>query len=113
LNRRVSEMRAFYMTMVGVVLAGSIGCKTISADQKAQLAKPVDCATADADIAALEAERASVGKQIASGVRMIVPAAAVVGLLSGDYRNRAQVASGKYNSALEAKIAEIKKTCAK
>lgn len=106
-------MRKFNAVVIATLLAGSLACKTISNETKQDLAKPVNCATAESDIATLEAEKASVGKQIASGVRMILPAAAVIGILSGDYRNRAQVASGKYNAALVEKIAEIRRTCEK
>ncbi len=92
---------------IGVVA----GCRTISDEAKADLAEPVDCETAAADIAELEGEKASTGKQVASGVRMILPVAAVAGILGGDYGNRASVASGKYNDDIDAKIAEIKQEC--
>ncbi len=87
------------------------GCRTISDEAKADLAEPVNCETAENDIATLEAEKASVGKQVASGVRMIVPVAAVVGILGGDYGNRARVVSGNYNEDLDSKIVEIKQKC--
>jgi len=34
-----------------------------------------------------------------------------VGLLRGDTKDRAKVASGAYNKEIDAKITEIKKTC--
>ncbi len=87
------------------------GCSTISKTAKEQLSKDADCSTAQRDIQILQKERASVAKQTLSGVRMVLPAAAVIGLLSGDYKNRVRVATGKYNQDIDAKIKEIRDTC--
>lgn len=84
---------------------------TISKEAKADLNAPVNCETAPADIKVLEEEKASVGKQILSGVRSVMPIAAVAGILMGDYRDRVQVATGTYNSHIEAKINQIKTVC--
>lgn len=84
---------------------------SISEQAKAKLAKPVNCQTAKKDIAALEKEKKSVTTQVTAGVRSVVPTAAVAGLLRGDTKDRAKVASGAYNKEIDAKIAEIKKTC--
>lgn len=84
---------------------------TISSRGKYAIDKPINCGTASRDIRMLEEEKASLGKQVISGVRMVLPVAAVVGILSGDYGNRAKVTTGKYNRDIEAKIAEIKEAC--
>ncbi len=84
---------------------------TISPETKAEIASPVNCSTAQSDIKVLEEEKASVGKQVLSGVRSILPIAAVAGILMGDYRSRVQVATGTYNADIEDKIAKIKSTC--
>jgi len=87
------------------------GCKTISPEAKYQLGKEVDCSTAEYDIRILEGEKASVAKQALSGVRMVLPASAVMGILSRDYRNRVKVATGQYNKDIDEKIQEIKSSC--
>jgi len=87
------------------------GCKTITPEAKEDLAKPVNCSTAAQDIQALEAEKASTAKKIGAGIRMIVPTTAVVGILSGDYGNRVNVATGQYNKDIDAKIQEIRSSC--
>jgi len=84
---------------------------TISPEAKESLEAPINCSTAYRDIEVLEDEKASVGKQIISGVRAVVPFSAAAGILMGDYRDRAEVATGKYNEDIEAKIAEIKRQC--
>ena len=88
-----------------------LGCKTITAEDEVRLAKPVDCTTAEQDIATLEDERRSVAERALTGVRMVLPAAIVMGILRRDMRNRAEVATGAYNEELEAKIAEIRGAC--
>jgi hypothetical protein len=84
---------------------------TISDEAKSEMAAPVDCKTARGDIAVLEEERASVAKQILSGVRSLMPISAAAGILMGDYRDRASVATGKYNHDIELKIDQIKAKC--
>jgi hypothetical protein len=83
----------------------------ISNEAKAGLNRPVNCGTARRDIGILEEERASTAKQIVSGVRSVFPIAAVVGLISGDYSDRVEVATGSYNDAIQAKIDHIKGAC--
>lgn len=107
--------------LVALLLVGSvIGCSdqknvspmpSVSPQARQQIEKPVNCYTAKRDIAVLEEERASVGKRMLSGVRSVMPIAAVAGLLTGDYSDRVSVASGEYNEAIEQKIAQIKTTC--
>jgi hypothetical protein len=99
------------VVIIAVILLA--GCHTIPQKAKDDLAKPIDCSTADEDIATLEKERASAGKKLGAGVNMIMPASAVVGILSGDYSDRVKVASGQYNKDIEKKIAEIKAACGK
>ncbi len=70
-------------------------CASISKTAQQQLDKPVNCATSEQDIAALESEKASVAKRVSSGARMVVPAALVMGILRRDIRNRAKVATGQ------------------
>ncbi len=98
--------------LVAISLVFAFGCaRSISEEAKADMAKPVDCSTAEQDIATLESEKASAAQQVSAGARSIVPLAAVAGLLRGDTKDRAAVASGKYNKQLDAKIAEIKQKC--
>jgi hypothetical protein len=98
--------------LVAISLLFGFGCaRSIPEEVKAEMAKPVDCSTAEQDIATLEAEKASAAQQVSAGARSIIPVGAVAGLLRGDTRDRAAVASGKYNKELDTKIAEIKHEC--
>lgn len=105
-------MRLIKLSLVLCTVGFLAGCgPSISEQGKANLAKPVNCQTAKRDIAALEKEKASVARQVTAGVQSVVPASAIMGLLGGDTRNRAKVATGAYNREIDAKIAEIKKAC--
>ena len=86
-------------------------CSPISQQAKQQLKKPVNCATAAADIRALEKEKASNAQRIASGVTSVVPAGLVLGLVTRTAGDKAKVATGEYNKMIDAKTAEIKRTC--
>ncbi len=84
---------------------------SISSEARAGLQRKVNCKTAQSDIQMLESEKASVERQMLAGARAVFPISAVAGILMGDYRDRAQVATGQYNRDLQAKIEEIQTTC--
>lgn len=113
-------MYKFKIIILMTALALLLGCSsrknvsplpTIEPKTKAELKKPVNCNTARRDLKVLENERASVGKQALSGVRMIMPISAVAGILMGDYNDRVEVATGQYNEDIDKKMAQIKSAC--
>jgi hypothetical protein len=81
--------------------------------KKAEMAseKPVNCATAEADIRVLESEKAHTAERIQMGVTTIIPIGLVAGVVTGTAGTKARVATGEYNKMLDAKIAEIKSLC--
>jgi hypothetical protein len=83
----------------------------ITQTEKQQLAAPVNCATAEGDLRALEAEKVHVGKQILEGVPAFTPVGLVAGAATGTEKEKVQVASGDYNKMLDQKIVGIKTTC--
>jgi len=86
-------------------------CKSISQEAKQDLAKPVDCSTANQDIAALQSEKTSVERQILDGATMVTPVGLALTLLEGDINDKGEVASGDYNQLITDKIAKIKEQC--
>ena len=101
--------------LFGVVFLASCG-SPVSKEAKMQMQKPIDCADAKEDIAALENEKASTLQRVGAGARFVVPVAVVVNIFqegsgSDKVKERKSVASGDYNKAIDAKIAEIKSTC--
>ena len=100
-----------HWVFVFVALLLMSGCSPVSKEAKQDMAQPVNCATAPADLRALEAEKAHVGKQIASGVTAIVPVSLVVNVATGTEKEHFEVATGKYDDMIDEKMAEIKTTC--
>jgi hypothetical protein len=87
------------------------GCYSVSQQAKIEMRKPVDCATAERDLALLHEERASVLQKISAGVQAVEPAEAVFSLIGGTEGDKISVALGEYNDRIDAKIAEIRKEC--
>ena len=95
-----------------IALASLAGCATAShAERAALLDASITCATADADIAALEAAHPSSGERARSILQSATPVGVVTGAATRSYADRASVATGKTGSDIEARIAEIKQQC--
>ena len=86
-------------------------CSPVSKQAQQDLAKPVNCATAEGDIRVLNSEKENVGREIAAGVSSIVPVALVANTVTGNEKTNIEVATGDYNKMIDKKIAEIKKEC--
>ena len=102
-------MKKIFGTMLLFSVAAA--CSPISQQARQDLASPIYCPTAEGDIRVLRSEKAHVMSQIASGVTAVVPAGAVLGVVTGTETAKLQVASGEYNRAIDDKIAMIKQTC--
>jgi len=76
-----------------------------------ELKEPINCATAEGDIRALENEKAHVAEQVAMGVTSIIPIGLVVGIVTGTAGTKFRVATGEYDKMIDEKIAEIKSEC--
>jgi len=104
-------MRNFSIFTVCAAVTMIAACSPISEEAKQELAKPVNCATAEGDLRVLEKEKTHAGNQAMQGVSAIAPIGLVTGVLTGTEGDKLKVATGEYNKQVEAKIAEIKKAC--
>ena len=105
-------MKKLVTVSIALLILG--GCSSPDTKQAQQdMAKPVNCATAEADIRSLNAEKAHTSQEIENGVSSIVPISAVANLVEGKGKEGEsfKVGTGQYNKALDKKIAEIKKAC--
>lgn len=98
------------MVITSAVLSMA-ACAPVSDKEKAELAKPPDCATAEGDLRVLKSEKDSTVKRIAEGISSIVPAGIVVGVVSRTEGDKLEVAAGEYNKLIDKKMAAIKKKC--
>jgi hypothetical protein len=102
-------MKKALLIVLSLVLVAA--CAPITQQEKQSLAKPINCATAEGDLRVLQSEKTNVAQEIANGVTAIVPAGAVIGIISGTESDKFKVASGDYNKMIDQKIAEIKQKC--
>jgi hypothetical protein len=103
------------LTTVVVLFLLISGCSTQApAPEKqvqANLAKPIDCSTAAADIKTLTSEKARTSQEIEDGASSIIPIGAVAHMLGGSEKEGLEIGTGEYNKKLDAKISEIKTQC--
>jgi hypothetical protein len=104
-------MKTIHLAAPGLAIL-LVGCATASTEEReALLGKPIDCAVAEADIAALEAAMPSRRERAGSAVRTVTPVGAVTSVATGSYRDRASVLTGRTEDELSARIEEIEQTC--
>lgn len=104
-------MSKISLFLVAALVPLAVACNPITKQAKMDLAKPVDCSTAQADLRTLEHEKASVAEQFANGVMAVTPAGAAIGILTMTEDEKLEVAIGDYNHRINRKIEEIKHTC--
>ena len=112
MGRRSMRLRTGATWICALALAAA-GCAFQQKKVEQELAKPgaIDCRTAPGDVRLLQQEKANVVERIAEGVTSIYPAGLVIGVVSGTETTKLKVAIGEYNKMIDARIAEIKKTC--
>lgn len=87
-------------------------CAQTNQSERADLLdRPIDCEVADIDIAALEAAIPGAAERAVSGVRLVLPVALITGHLTGQLDGRREIASGRTEEDLRARIAEIETAC--
>ena len=101
--------RAYFVALSLVFVAGC--STTVYAERESLLAEPVDCASAEEDIAALQAAMPSRRERALSVVQSATPIGAASGVARGSYRDRAAVLTGRTANELTARIDEITQTC--
>lgn len=78
---------------------------------QAHLTSPVDCITADNDIASLKKEKASSREKILNGLASLLPSSALLNIAAGEFTSRVSIASGKFNKRVENRIQDIQDSC--
>lgn len=98
-------------SLVICFIFGLAACASDSKKIEADLNQPINCATAEADIRVLQSEKTHAAQQLANGVTAVVPAGAVVGIVTGSEKGKLKMATGEYNRLIDQKIKAIKSTC--
>ena len=103
-------MRLGRLVCVGVMCLGLLTA-CVSTEEKRQLSKSVNCATAEGDLRVLQSEKDHVAERIVAGASAIMPAGAVLGILTGTEDDKFEIALGEYNDRIDKKMADIRRTC--
>lgn len=105
-------MKKYSATLLAICFCLSLAsCASKYAQGEKEIKKPVNCATAEADIRVLKNEKVHAAQELAAGVSAIMPIGLVVGAATGTEGAKASVATGDYNKMIDQKIAEIKSEC--
>ena len=96
-------------TLLGLPLGCAMQQKKV--EKQVTSGAPVDCRTAEGDLRMLRNEKAHVAERIAAGVTAIVPVGLVIGVVTGTEGTKLRVAIGEYDKKIDARIAEIQRTC--
>ncbi|MEM9902132.1 MAG: hypothetical protein AAF865_12335 [Pseudomonadota bacterium] len=95
-----------------VTIATIARCSSEVQQERADLVgQPIDRATAADDITALAGVIPDRGERLSSGVRLVLPASLVVGAATGQLGDRSDIASGRSEDQIRARIAEIDAAC--
>ena len=104
-------LRNLSVLMTAAVLLA--GCASSALSERADmLDRPIDCATADIDVAALKEAIPGAKERMASRVRLVIPVSRIAGRVTGDLDAHREIASGRTEEQLRARIAEIEAACA-
>lgn len=88
------------------------GCTSqVQQERSDILERPINCVTAADDIAGLAGVIPDAGERISSGVRLVLPAAFVVGAVTGQLGTRSDIVTGRSEDQIRARIAEIDAEC--
>ncbi len=75
------------------------------------LDQPINCATAEGDIRALEDAKVSSTTEVVQSISALSPVGIVIGSATGAEGTKVEVGSGDYNRKIDDRIATIKYQC--
>jgi uncharacterized protein YceK len=104
-------MKVISLMVLFLILGGCASAVDRHQVVNAHISKPINCDTADQDIAALLEEQSSVGEKLANGISLLSPTSALINLLSGEFTSRRSIATGKLDDILHMRISDIEEAC--
>ncbi len=102
--------KIFLPALIAPILIGFGAAAAGAADADAET-HPINCATAEGDIRAMNAEIKHAQDQKLRNIAAVTPAGALLGIVTGTETERLQMLSGVYEKRLNARIAETKAKC--
>lgn len=103
---------SFLIFSFAAILPASAISQTSQSEQVEQIeASPVNCETAEQDLALLASERKRAEDSKATSLTALSPVGALIGIAKGTQDEKLEILSGDYIEKIDQKSAEIKKTC--
>lgn len=113
-NERIGDQMKTYISFgIAVAMATTAAFAESAQSEKVEQIEnaPVNCDTAEQDLAVLARERKDAeGKKVVS-LTALSPGGAVLGIVTGTEDKKLEMLSGDYIKKIDAKTAEIKSTC--
>lgn len=104
-------MKVLSLMAIFLILGGCASAVDRHQVVNAHISKPINCDTADQDIATLLEEKSSVGEKLANGISFFSPTSVLINLLSGEFTSRRSIATGKFDDILHMRISDIEEAC--
>ena len=104
-------MRVLAAVMVLAAVCLAAGCASKYQKVEESMEQPVNCATAQADIRALEEDKVSKATEAAEGMSYALPTTILVGAITGTGGAKYEVGTGEYNRKIDERIDKIRSTC--
>ncbi len=95
---------------IAAVVLGA-GCAQKYAKVEESFVQPINCSSAQSDIAALEADKVDKATQAAEGMKFALPTTIIMGTITGTAGAEYEVGTGEYNRKIDERIGNIKSTC--
>ncbi len=99
------------LTRAACVLLLCAGCATIPDIDDVVVAEPVNCATAERDLIALEQMRPTRERAAVVLLSTLTPGGLVSGIVTNDMEDRGRIFDGSFAREVNAKKRAIRKTC--
>jgi len=93
------------------VAVSATGCAQKYKKVEDSFSQPINCSTARADIASLQAAKVDKATEAIEGLKFALPTTIVVGAITGTAGAQQDVGTGEYNRKIDERIANIKSTC--
>ena len=107
-KRLENSMKLTAAMVVASMAAGFGGAVSAQSDP---MTHPINCATAEGDIRALNAEKEHAKDHQLRNITAIIPAGALLGIIKGDEKQKLQMLSGDYEKKIDERIAATKAEC--
>lgn len=101
-------MRTTLPVLTTIIVLSAAGAALAQSEAATQ---PINCSTAEGDLRALESEKEHARREQLRDVTAIIPAGALLGIVTGREGEKLKMLSGEYVRQINQRMAAIKQKC--